>query len=166
MSASKMQTFKINFQPIMNNKILKLAYANLMAESAAEFTRHGILQKITEEKYPRQIAKGRESAAMMGITNPKEAFETISSTFGCANWEVEETAFQFKAQTTSCMLCALAKKYNSDSPCKLYCLNPLEGLIKAVNLDYEFKVKSTLFESDRCEVSVSKATELQKEPIF
>ncbi len=146
----------------MNNKILKLAYANLMAESAAEFTRHGILKKITQEKYPRQIARGRENAAALGITNPAEAFETISSTFGCANWEVFENSLQLKAKTENCMLCALAKKYNSESPCNLYCLNPLEALIKAINPGYEFNVKSTLYESDKCEVSVSKVVELQE----
>lgn len=140
----------------MKTKFLQLAYANLMAETAAQFTKHGILEKVQKEKYLQQLSTGKGKAAAMGITNPKEVFETVSSTFGCANWEVKEYSSEITAETSNCMLCALAKKYNSNSPCKLYCLNPLESLVKGLDPALEFHVKSTLFESMKCEVTVHK----------
>ncbi|HBE80934.1 MAG TPA: hypothetical protein DDW65_24570 [Firmicutes bacterium] len=71
-------------------------------------------------------------------TSIKEVFTVLSDIFGCADWNITSTEDGFKAEASRCMLCAFAKKMNSASPCHIYCLNPMEGMVKGLNPNYSF----------------------------
>jgi len=49
---------------------------------------------------------------------------------------------------------AAVKRTGAGSPCEIYCLNPLEGMIKGINPDSVFEVKETLWEGKECSVEV------------
>ena len=51
----------------------------------------------------------------------------------------------FSAESSSCILCGLAKKRKAPSPCMLYCLDPMEGLVKGVEPNAGFSVEDTLW---------------------
>jgi hypothetical protein len=48
----------------------------------------------------------------------------------------------------------MAKKMQGASPCKVYCLNPMEGMVKGVAPDAEFEVLETLWDDKKCRVRV------------
>ena len=134
-------------------KLLQLMYASLQAQTAAHYTRYGILDEIAEtQKASRQ---GAITCQRMGITDPRQVFTTLSGIFECADWTVTDTPEGFSATCHSCMLCGMAKKKGSQSPCHLYCLDPMEDMIKALDPGLVFTVQETLFKGTRCQVAVA-----------
>ncbi len=50
----------------------------------------------------------------------------------------------------------MVKRAGAASPCRLFCLDPIEGMIKGVAPGAAFDVQDTLFEGGRCRVRVSR----------
>lgn len=135
-------------------KMLQMFYAGGLADSVMRFGKEGILEKVTAEKRQEQIAGGKVRAAQLGIQKPKEVFEILPEVFGCANWKVEENDESFEATATNCMLCGIAKKLGTRSPCNIYCLDAMEGLVKGLDENAGYEVLSTLWDGNECKVVV------------
>lgn len=134
--------------------LLQKLYLGIIADAARQFTQHGILDRIIEQRKEEQMLSGRQMAELFGIHYPVEVFEILSEVFGCATWKTEQTTEGFSAETENCKLCALCKMNGANSPCRLYCLNPMESMIKAINPDSSFNIKETLWDGQRCRVIV------------
>lgn len=135
-------------------RLLQMFYAGAMADSVFRLSKEGILDKVTTDKRHEQMAGGKVRAAQLGIQSPKEVFEILPEIFGCANWTAEETDEGITARATNCMLCALSRKMGADSPCNIYCLDAMEGMVKGLDDDAEYHVHSTLWNENECKVSV------------
>lgn len=137
-------------------KLLQTIYAGALADSVFRMGNEGIFEKVTSEKKEEQIKTGKYRAAQFGIEKPDEVFLKLSELFGCANWAVESDNEDFKAEATKCMLCAIAKKMGAQSPCNIFCLDPMEGMIKGIDPNYRFDVTETLWSGQKCEVNLIK----------
>lgn len=135
-------------------KMLQMFYAGVLADSVLRFSKEGILEKVTTQKRQEQIAGGKVRVAQLGIKKPKEVFEILPEVFGCANWKVEENSDGFEATATNCMLCGFTKKLGTASPCNIYCLDAMEGLIKGLDENAGYEVLSTLWNDNECKVMV------------
>ena len=136
-------------------KLLQGMYAGVLADAVLRMGREGILQKITEEKKAEQMQNGKVRAMQMGITKQQDVFEVLSDIFGCANWKTTDTNYGFTAEATGCMLCSLAKRMEAQSPCNIYCLDPMEAMIKGIDDNANYTVHETLWEGQKCQVEVS-----------
>lgn len=136
-------------------KVLQGMYAGALADSALRMGREGILEKVTAEKRVEQFISGKMRAAQLGITKPQEVFEVLPEIFGCANWKTENTEHGFKAEATGCMLCSHAKRMDAQSPCHIYCLDPMEAMVKGVDDSADYEVHETLWDGQKCHVEVS-----------
>jgi hypothetical protein len=139
-------------------QILQIAYAGVLADAVLQFSKEGVLAGVSERKRQEQFSSGKLRAAQFGITKPEEVFLKLAEIFGCAQWEiVKDTENGFVAQSSSCRLCAIAKKMGAPSPCHLYCLDPMEGIVKAVQSDGTYTVEETLWENKQCRVRVGRS---------
>jgi hypothetical protein len=137
-------------------QMLRTFYAGALADSVLRFDRKGILDEVTAEKRREQLAGGKARAAQLGITDAQSVFDIMSGIFGCADWQTEANESGFTATASRCMLCAFAKKLGTQSPCGIYCLDPMEGMVKGLEEGAEYKVESTLWSDDACMVTVRK----------
>ncbi|MDD2421259.1 MAG: L-2-amino-thiazoline-4-carboxylic acid hydrolase [Heliobacteriaceae bacterium] len=136
-------------------KVLQGMYAGVLADTVLRMGREGILEKVTAEKRTEQMQNGRMRAAQLGITKPQEVFGVLSEIFGCANWKITDTDNGFKAEATGCMLCSLAKRMGTQTPCKIYCLDPMEAMVKGIENNANYMVHETLWEGHKCHVEVN-----------
>ena len=139
-------------------RMLQTIYAGALADSVLRLGREGLLEKVTQQKREEQMAGGKVRAQQMGISNAEEVFTRLSDLMGCADWAIasNEEEGGFTATASRCILCAMAKRMGTQSPCHIYCLDPMEGMVKAFGQNSRFDVRSTLFEGPRCTVVVSK----------
>ncbi|MGP8080295.1 MAG: L-2-amino-thiazoline-4-carboxylic acid hydrolase [Dehalococcoidales bacterium] len=136
-------------------QLLQAAYAGALADTMLQFSKEGVIARVTERKHVEQMATGKQRLAAFGITKPEEVFLNLSEVFGCARWEItDKSADGFVARSGSCKLCAFAKKLGAPSPCHLYCLDPMEGLMNAIAPAAVYKVEATLWEGNQCRVRV------------
>ena len=135
-------------------KTLQLYYAAALADSVVRFGKEGLLDKITEQKRSEQMKNGAGLAAKLGVTEPKMAIEKTRDTFGCADWVCTDTDSGFRAVATKCMLCAISKQMGRFSPCRIYCLSPMEAMMKGVSPEVGVSIGGTLWDSDKCEITV------------
>lgn len=135
-------------------KMLQMIYLGALVDSLRWYTKEGILEKVTEEKRKEQFISGKQRLSQFGITEPEQVFIKLSDLFNCAHWEIDKKSSQFSAEAKGCMLCAAAKKFMSGCPCKIYCLDPMEAMIKAIDPEIQFIVQETLWDGDRCRVEV------------
>jgi hypothetical protein len=49
---------------------------------------------------------------------------------------------------------SIAKKMNAPAPCSLYCLDPMEGMVKGLDPQADFSVEETLWNGEKCRVRV------------
>ncbi len=138
-------------------QILQLTYAAVLADSTAQFAREGVLENVIARKRAEQMAAGPRKAAQFGITQPEAVFTTLAEIFNCAPWTITPQAGGFAAEARSCTLCALAKKMNAPQPCALYCLDPMEGMVKALAPGATYTVEQTLWDGPLCRVVVERA---------
>ena len=117
-------------------------------------SRQGVLEEVTRQKKKEQMLTGRMKAEQFGITQPKEVFLRLSEVFDCASWEIVSDSSGFSAEARACKLCALAKKVGALSPCGLYCLDPMEGMVKGLDAGLSFAVRDTLWDGLKCRVEV------------
>jgi hypothetical protein len=133
-----------------NLKTLQLFYASVMADAVKEFHKAGILDQVTENKHKQQSLTAPAQLNQLNINTPKELFEKFSELFGCIQWNVQENTDEFKATGEKCLLCALAKKLQTAAPCRIYCINPLKSLLKAMNPSYDLVIEKTLWNGNAC----------------
>jgi hypothetical protein len=136
-------------------KILQMAYAGVLADAVTQLGKEGVLEAVTTRKHQEQLATGKVRAAQFGIEQPEEAFLKLYEIFGCSNWNIAEVPGGFTAQTKTCMLQAIAKRMGAPSPCRLYCLNPMEGIIKGLKNEAGYTVEETLWDGQKCTVRVN-----------
>lgn len=134
--------------------ILQAMYAGALADSVLRMGQEGILEKVTQAKRMEQMQVGRMRAAQLGITCPQEVFKVLSDVFGCANWSITDLDHGFKAVATSCMLCSLAKKLGAQSPCNIYCLDPMEAMVKGTNSSASVSIQETLWQENACKIEI------------
>lgn len=137
-------------------KLLQIVYASALADFTLRLGREGIIEKVTSEKREEQMQMGRSRTAQFGICNPEEVFIKLSELFGCANWTIEREGEGFTAKATGCMLNTIAKKMGAQSPCNIYCLDPMEGMIKGIDSGLTFDVMETLWSGQKCLVEVGR----------
>jgi hypothetical protein len=53
------------------------------------------------------------------------------------------------------MLCAMAKRLGAQSPCNVYCLDPMEGMVRGLNEKAVVTVEETLYHGAQCRVRIS-----------
>lgn len=137
-------------------KVLQAVYAGALADSVLRLGNEGVLEKVTKQKKGEQLACGRARAAQLGIASPEEVFTKLSDLMGCADWAVAADADGggFSATAARCMLCSLSKRMGTQSPCRIYCLDPMEGMVKGLRADADFEVQSTLYEGSQCRVLI------------
>ena len=137
-------------------KILQAIYAGALADSVLRLGNEGVLEKVTLQKRAEQFAGGKARAMQLGITSPDEVFTKLSELMGCADWTISpDENGGFTATASRCMLCALAKKMGAQSPCRIYCLDPMEGMVKGLDENAEYDVQDTLYEGSGCRVIVT-----------
>lgn len=136
-------------------KVLQGMYAGVLADSVLRMGREGILQKVADEKRAEQLQNGKMRAAQMGITEKQDVFAVLSDIFGCANWETTDAEYGFTAEASACMLCSLAKRMGAESPCNIYCLDPMEAMVKGMDDNANFTVQETLWEGQKCHVFIT-----------
>lgn len=132
------------------NKTLQLVYAAALIDSLRTYTNHGITKQVEAEQRSRQAIKGAQTVQMLGITDPEDIFQQLSTLFGCAHWTTVTKDNTTIATTSQCLLCALAKRQGTDSPCALYCTQPIEGILQALDDTKTLFVEDTLFAGDEC----------------
>ena len=137
-------------------RILQMAYAGALADAVLRMGRDGILPRVTAEKRREQMANGRVRAAQFGISRPEEVFQTLSEIFDCARWQTTAETGGFFAETKSCKLCAIAKRIGAPGPCDMYCLDPMEGMIKGLAPEMKFTVAETLWSGSKCRVEIGR----------
>jgi hypothetical protein len=137
-------------------QMLQMAYAGALADAVLQFSKEGVLGNVAARKRQEQFAAGKLRAGQFGITRPEEVFLNLAEIFGCARWEITgKVGDGFVARSGSCTLCAIAKIIGAPSPCNLYCLDPMEGLLRAVKPEAKYLVEETLWEGKQCRVKVT-----------
>ena len=137
-------------------RVLQAVYAGALADSVLRLGNEGVLENVTKQKRNEQLACGKARAAQLGIASPEEVFIKLSDLMGCADWSVAADAdgSGFNATATRCLLCSLSKRMGTQSPCRIYCLDPMEGMVKGLRANADFDVQSTLYEGSQCPVSI------------
>ncbi len=135
-------------------KSLQMIYAGMLADAVNHFGKAGLLEEVTAGKREIQLSTGKASAQSIGINTPEDVFTVLADIFGCADWKVTSGENGFEVEATRCILCAMAKKMNAPSPCYIYCLNPMEGMVKGLNPKLQFQVVETLWDGESCRVEV------------
>lgn len=133
-----------------------MAYVGALVDSLRRYTQEGILEKVTEEKRKEQQASASQRLSQFGIAQPEQVFTRLSDLFNCARWEVDNMDGKISATANGCMLCAAAKKLNTGSPCRIYCLDPMDAMVRALDPALRFKVTGTLWDGDQCRVEVAR----------
>ncbi|MHB1154447.1 MAG: L-2-amino-thiazoline-4-carboxylic acid hydrolase [Eubacteriales bacterium] len=138
-------------------KTLQMIYAGALADSVLRFDSEGVLEKVTQKKRTEQLLDGKIRAAQMGITKQDDVFLKLSDLMGCADWKItyNEDGTGFTSTASRCMLCTIAKKMGTKSPCHIYCLDPMEGMVKGLDEKTNFSIENTLFDGTQCCVKVS-----------
>ena len=134
--------------------VLQNIYVTVLADTVLQMGKQNVLKKVTEEKKAAQIKSGKMMTERFNLKKPEEVFLFFTEIFNCAKWEVYESNEKIIAECKNCKLCAMAKNLKAESPCDIYCLNPIEGMIKNINKDLSFDIKSTLWESNKCLVKI------------
>lgn len=151
-------------------RILQLTYAAQLADSVRQYENAGVLGRVTAERRAARLAGGAAQAAQLGIAEPAAAFTTSAALFGCADWTIAadatergdagaqsggaEAAPAFVATARTCLLCAMVKKTDGPSPCRLYCLDPIEAMVRGLSPNARFQIEETLYEGGQCRVRV------------
>ncbi len=138
-----------------NLSLMRGLYISLLAETMVRYARAGALEEIENERRSTSLASGEMANQMLGVTTPAEAFTTPASIAECAAWEITEIKTGLVASCQGCKLIQLCRNLDAPSPCRMYCLNPIEGMIKALIPAARFEVKSTLWSGDNCTVEVA-----------
>jgi hypothetical protein len=136
-------------------QVLQMVYAAALADMTLQLNKEGILERVIERKHLEQMQSGKMRAAQFGIAQPADVFLKLAELFDCASWTIKQNEDgSLIALSSVCKLCAIAKKMGAPAPCHLYCLDPMEGMLKALKPLAAFKVQETLWNGAKCVVRV------------
>jgi len=135
-------------------QLLEATYTGVLADAVRCFSNEGVLESVTEKKRKNQMALKKQQAERYEVTKPEEAFTRLTEIFNCASWESERNESGFIAQSQICKLCAITKKLCTNSPCRIYCLNPMECMIKGISPGSTFNVLETMWDGQKYRVAV------------
>ncbi len=135
-------------------KVLQNLYVGVLVDSVRRYTAAGILDKVTEEKRNEQMGQGGQIVKSLNIRKPEEVFTVLAEITNCAGWKKAGSPEGVVMETGSCRLCALAKRFAADCPCHIYCLHPMEGMVKGLDSGSNFIVEETLWNGAKCRVRV------------
>ncbi len=137
-------------------RTIQAIYAGALADTVLRLGKEGVLEKVTKQKRNEQMLFGKARAVQFGMTSSRDVFEKLSDLMGCADWSVSpDENGALRATATRCMLCAYANKLGAESPCRIYCLDPMEGMVKGLDERTDFVVESTLFDGGQCVVRLN-----------
>ena len=132
-------------------KSLQLFYAGALADAASHYGKNGIMEKVTAEKKELQKHTAAAQLKQLGISDLETVYGELQEIFGCADWKIREEnpeAGTLCAETSNCMLCAIAKKLGAPKPCYPFCINPFAAYAEVFG--YELNVESTLWDGNSC----------------
>ena len=136
-------------------QLLQRVYAGVLADTVLQMEKEGVLAQVTARKKKEQMQTGKPAASQFGIARPEEVFTRLSEVFNCAVWQLDRVEKGFCAHTGACLLAVLAKKMGAPAPCEIYCLNPMEGMIKGLNPNARYEVRETLWNGQSCMIEVT-----------
>lgn len=139
----------------MELMVMRNFYVALAVDSLKRYEKHGILDDIIEEKKAELPHVAPILTQQLGMNSAEEVFEKMTTIFECANWSVTKTENGIRATATQCQMCNMAKQQNTASPCQIYCLNPLEAMVKSVAPEALFEVVNNLYDDNCCRVEVT-----------
>jgi hypothetical protein len=131
-------------------RLLRGMYAGALADAATQMERAGVLAQVTARKREEQASTGAARARQLGLTDPSQVPVVLSAVFRCADWKAERVETGFVAETRTCMLCGLSKKMGGARPCEIYCLHPMEGMIRGIDPSIAVTVTETLWDGQKC----------------
>jgi len=134
---------------------IRTVYASVLADAVKHMGDAGVLGQITKKKRAEQLQTGKTKAQQFGISDPRDVFRSITDLFRCADWTIDDRPGGFDATASQCLLCGFAKRMGARSPCRLYCLDPFEGMVKGLDPTATFTVKETLYRGEKCRVEVT-----------
>jgi len=129
-------------------KSLQLFYAAALSDAAYHYGSHEIMDEVTAEKKTMQELAAASQLKQLSIDDLESVYTKFKEIFGCADWHVKKEGKTITAETSKCMLCAIAKKQGSCQPCKPFCINPFAAYAKS--LGYELNVRETLWDGGTC----------------
>ncbi len=127
----------------------------LLANATQSYKDKGLIEEYTESEKEKQVLLGKRLADLIGVASPEEVFIKFSELFKCAKWKIKSEGGAFLAENEECRVSNIFKKLCSAKPCEIYCLNFMEGIIKAVAPNFSFNVVETLWEGKMCKVKTS-----------
>ncbi len=132
-----------------NIKTLQLYYSAALIDALKQYERNDILEKVTLEKKESQKISAKVQLNHLQIKNIEELYNTFNKIFGCANWEIsQKNDEEISFKTSSCLLCALAKKQGAPMPCDMFCINPFKAF--ANEFGFNLEVNETLWFQNQC----------------
>ena len=145
--------------------VLQHVYTAVLADAVRMLGLTDDLPRIEAMKRQEQLAVGQRKCQAFGIQTADRVFSVLSELFNCADWQVEATDDGIIATAGHCQLCGMARKLGAPSPCRLYCLDPMEGMIRGLDKDAKFETQETLWDGDCCRVRV-KTTATSEFPLL
>lgn len=137
-------------------KALQAAYAGALADMVLRVGREGVLDKVTADKKAELAQTAALRVKQMNVQKPEDVIVNTSALFGCANWTVTERDGGFSAEATQCMLCAIARRLGAPSPCRIYCLDPMEAMIRAADPSLDVRTEGTLYDGPSCRLEAAR----------
>ena len=134
---------------------VRLFYIGGIVDSLLHFQKQGVLAAVAEDKRNSVMARGPMQVRQLGIEDLKDVFLKTAELFDCAAWTIEEEEDGFVAEARTCRLCDMCKKAQAPNPCFMYCLDPLRGMLKALDPTKEFSVIETLWSGEQCKVKIA-----------
>ncbi len=124
-------------------------------EALRNYTEQGVLDKVIADKQKRDIRDGANRAKLFGITKPEQILALNSELYDCAVWDIKNDGEDVVAVADSCKMCTMVKDAGLPSPCALFCINPVDGVVRGVTGNYKLKVEETLWNGDCCRFRIT-----------
>jgi hypothetical protein len=138
-------------------QIVRMTYAAALADAVKRLADEGVLERVTAKRRAEHLANGASTAKQFGVSKPSDALRRTVELFACADWRVcDDEGGGFSAVASRCTLCAMPKRLGAASPCRIYCLDPIEGMVRGLEPDLRVEVSETLFEGEACRLRAVK----------
>lgn len=129
----------------------------LIAQVLQSYSKEGVIKEVITAEKEEQILRGKQLTSLLGIGVPTEVFTRFSEFFGCTKWEINPKKGGFLAINKECRFRDIFRELGESgavNPCDICCLNLMEGLVKSLEPDCFFYVEETLWDGDKCRVTV------------
>ncbi len=137
-------------------QLLQTSFIAVVTDSLSQYGNEGIIESVTERKKETQFKNGKKNADFYGLSCTEDIFTKFCEIFDNTTWNIEKTPNGFTAETSACKLYSMARQFDTPSPCRIYCMNALEGMAKGLEPESEFNLVETLWDGKRCRVEIIK----------